>query len=460
MCSVPVNFHDGAKGALNLYRNVPVPFKSEEVVQIERMASLVATLYQATRDKVGINLITGTNELIEKARLYNPASPLTFDRIKKLVKEICELVSKSFRCFETSTFLEDYLRTPERYDLIATTWQKPFPQTISRKSVGLTGWVLEHARPVKIFDLIRFDQDRMLIEREYPGITWGDDLNIRDTVYVELKAEHGSHPPPISYMAVPIMNGERVCGVMRCSFAEKIPDHFADRELRLLKLIAAQIGQCWSHWLAERGRLEEKDAWEQFVSRLRGLNDIVNKQLEQVEFETTPIFKKALEIAAEVVKGAEILDIRLLKQEGSSNYFYFETTYGTAWHKGGESERRKRLETRFYLGNSLPQSAGEYVYHNRQTYVIPNVRAEQVFYKEVFPEVTQMVVAPIFRKNEIVGLFDIRGTGNGSFPEYVKHMAEVFGQLIGLYYDLMCEIRAGNLIGQQLSLANETSETL
>ncbi|MBS1787713.1 MAG: GAF domain-containing protein [Acidobacteria bacterium] len=443
MCSVPISYHDGGKGALNLYRNETVPFTAKEVIQIERMAPLVARLYQATRDKVGINLITGINELIEKARLYNPTFPLTLERIKNLLKEISELVSSLFRCFETSIFLEDYYRSPEVYELMATTWPKLFPQTVSRKGVGLTGWVLQNIEPVKIFDLMSFDKDKTLIEREYPGITWGDDLNIRDNVFVKLRQEYGDFPPPISYMAVPIMNGESVCGVMRCSFAEKIPDHFADRELRLLKLIGAQIGQCWDHWLTERGRQEERDAWRKFVARLRELNDIVNKQLEHAEskLEITPIFEKALQIAAEVVEGAEILDVRLLKQEEHSGYFYFETTYGKAWHRGGESERQKRLKTRFHLNNSLPQSAGEHVYKTRQTYVIPDVRAKQAIYQEVFPDVQRMIVAPIFRKNEVTGLFDIRGTGNRVFPEYAKHMAEVLGQLIGLSYDLICEIR-------------------
>lgn len=455
LCSVPVSFHDEVKGALNLYRNIPAPFAGEDVARIERAAPLAASVYQATRDKVSINLVTAVNELIEKARLYNPNPPLTLERMKMLLQEICKLVSDSFRCFETSIFLEDYFQTPERYELVATTWQKPFPQASCPKGQGLTGWVLKHAKPVKIFDLINFERDRALIEREYPGISWMDHLNIRKTVYEELKAEFGNHPPPISYMAVPIANGEQVCGVIRCSFAEKIPDHFADRELQLLKLIAAQVGQCWNHWLAVQ---EEERAWTKLVAGVGELNEFVNKQLDRPDPEVKPIFEQALRVTGEVIKGADILDIRLLDE--ARRLLRFEAVYGKAWQEGAEWERQARAQKIFSVDNKPPKSAGDYVCQTGKTYVIPDVRNKEVYFDGTFGSTKRMIVAPIRVRNEIVGVLDIRGTGDGAFPEHAKHIAEVLGHLIGLYRNLVDEVRNLKSTSDKLSREIDKNKAL
>lgn len=447
LCSVPVNFYDGAKGALNLYRRQDEPpFTSGDVARIERMAPLVDALYQATRDAVSVDLITAINELLEEGDLHDQERLPPRARIEALMQDICGLVATSFNCYETSIFLEDRFQMPQQYKLIATTWQESKPPKTCQKGYGLTGWVLERARPVRIYDLINFERDREMIEREYPGISWQDDLDVREMFFRE---KGRAYSAPYSYMAAPVMNGKRVCGVIRCSFTAKIPDYFADRELRLLQLIAAQIGQCWNRWLTERELADEERAWRQFVAGVGRLNEFVNKQLDRPEPEIKPIFDEALRVTATVVSGADILDIRLLDKE--KRQLYFDAFHGQAWEEGGAEEQQQSRKKVFSLGNLPPQSAGDYVYQRDKTYVIPDVRQQQIYYDETFLETKRMIVAPIRVRNEIIGVLDIRGTGEGAFPEHAKHMAEVLGHLIGLYRNLVDEIGELKTISDELS---------
>src|SRR5262249_34333463 len=54
---VPVNFLDGTKGALNVYRYDPVPLNESEQRAIEQQAALIPRLYQSIRDRVSLKLI-------------------------------------------------------------------------------------------------------------------------------------------------------------------------------------------------------------------------------------------------------------------------------------------------------------------------------------------------------------------------------------------------------------------
>ena len=256
-CAVPIIFLDDSRGVVTIYKNVPAAFTKQQATQIERLALMIPELYQAIRDRVSLNLLNSLDSLLCKSEHRDPNEPLSKKEIKDVFQGVCNLINDTFQSLETSIFLEDRLKTTGEYELIATTWPwlGGFKKTTYKKGDnGITGWVLSHAKKLKIFDLAYFERDKEAIRAEYEGLTWIDqlDLNsneVRSAIREKLELRPDDRLPPFSFMAVPIVMGDRVLGVIRCAVVREKPYYFADREVSLLTLVASRIGQYWNNWL-------------------------------------------------------------------------------------------------------------------------------------------------------------------------------------------------------------------
>jgi signal transduction histidine kinase len=439
MCVVPVTFPDGARGALNVYRNetFPQPFTPDEIIEMELLSALVPDLYQTIRHEVSLDLIGRINELLHGGELGVSGEPLPTEEIRGVLQEVARCVSASFQCLETSIFLADELASPEQYDLVATTLPQAFKKFSNRRDEpGLTSWVLKQARPVKVFDLIHFERDIETIRQEYPEITWTDSLDIIKTAHRELHMAEGDNLPPLSFMAVPVMKGDTVYGIIRCSITKDGPYYFAERELSLLSLVAAQISRFWSGWLSLRQMRQENRAWRAVVRSVGKLNNFVHKELAQPAPEEGRIFAEALKLTSSIIEEAEIMDVRLL-DEGMN--LRFVQTRGEAWDEGTEEERRRRRAQAFPVNDRSRPSAGARVYRTRRTYVVKD--PSDPHYSETFPDTRRLIVAPISIRDKFFGVLDIRATGDHDFPQHAEAISTLLGRQLGLYRHLATTIR-------------------
>jgi signal transduction histidine kinase len=269
LCVVPIDFHDGAVGAVSLYRTSEHPFSDPEISWVGELARMVPGLYQAHRDRVSLNLLAKVNDILHDAEIEADGRVMPKEAVRDLVQRVCQLVGDSFNCIEASVFLEDALDNPGVYDLVATTCAEAFEQLAYEcNSSGLTAWVLRHATAVKIFDLAFFKRDREDIQRRYPNLEWHHLGHTVEHARQAFNLGSASELPPLSFIATPIVMGGKVHGVIRCCIARQGPYYFAERELNLLKLVAAQLGRYWSNWLGRRA--EER----------RYRSDIVKMQAE------------------------------------------------------------------------------------------------------------------------------------------------------------------------------------
>jgi signal transduction histidine kinase len=430
-CSVPITFIDGARGAVNLYRRVAQPFSPIEVIQIERMASLVPRLYQTIRDRVSFNLISSVNETLHTADLRTQSRALlSKDGVRETLQEICERVSASFQCIETSVFLEDLLETPGSFDLMATTWPPslPFKKTTLRRkrTEGATGWVLEKGKAVRLFDLARFDAKST--NSEYPGLAWNDSLDIKSTVRKLLNKGPDEELAPLSFMAAPILWGKTVFGAIRCSVAKRGPFYFADRELHLLGLVAAEIGRFWRSWLTQRELQLDLHSLKALVQSIGELNSFVHKELTKSSPDEQRILKEALHVTANVIRGAEITDIRLL--DPATRELYFATTQGREWN-----EERRRI--RFSVDDE-ESSIGALVMNTGESYIVNDVKKNK-YYHKTFPNTKRLIVAPLSlcmektEKPDVSGVLDVRSVIDRPFPASAIHIATLLGRQLALY---------------------------
>ena len=464
LLSVPIIFTDGSRrGAILFYRKTPEPFSDEEIALGEQLGLLVPPLYQTIRVKNIYGVTRRVEQILNKAKQQTHSKEFsergTKSVIARALRQICDFISESFQCIETSVFLEDPLTEPGDYQLIATTWPIDVPKkTYHKEQKSLTGWVLFHRRPVKIFDLANFQRDKRTIQQQYRNIGWTDSLDIKNSIMHFLDRKDSSTLPPLSFMAAPIVMGDRVLGVIRCCTAKKGPYYFAEADLNLLELVATQISQYWSDWLNEMEMQEENRSWASFTEKIGKLNNYVLKELASVNPNEKRIMAEALRITRAVVKDAEIMDVRLVDE--TTNELFFFATDGDDWNKGSIREVANRKAHRFSVGSQPPTSAGAHVMQTRQTYSIPDITHRGSFYSEqlTFPGVKRMIVAPLKVESEIFGVLDIRGTGKKGFPRNAEAIADLLGVQLGLYHYLAKTV--GKLHKVELDLEAQAQERI
>lgn len=439
LCSVPITLHDGARGALNLYRKAPIPFTEIEVEQVEEIAKLVPTLYQTISDRISLKLIQRITAILHEADRQSPDVIPSKREIRSILQTVCNEIAKTFRCIEVSIFLEDYYESPSSYEPMATTWPGSI-KALTYKSYGdggITGWVLANMRPVNIFDLAHFNRDKEVIQLTYPGLDFTDSISLGSSMRQFLNLTLDDTLPPLSFMATPIITGRQVQGVLRCCTRRESPYYFSARELNILELVAAEIGQYWHIWLNRRETHQENEVWRVFIQSVARLNSFAHNELIKENPNELNIFTEALKVASKVIEGAEIMDIRLLDEQQGE--LYFAITHGQAWNNSNENQAQD-LKARRFTVRGNPQSAGAHVFRTGKPYVISDVE-NSPFYSEMFPETKRLIIAPISVEEKIFGILDIRGTGQRDFPKNAFAIATLLGQQLGLYYHLATTIR-------------------
>jgi K+-sensing histidine kinase KdpD len=166
------------------------------------------------------------------------------------------------------------------------------------------------------------------------------------------------------------------------------------------------------------------------IESVKRLNQFVHSELSKESPQELQIFAEALRVARSVIRGAEIMDVRLL--DDKTNELYFAETYGRGWNQGDEHEIELRRLRRFPVAGEV-RSAGAHVFLTKRPYVVYG--SSDPYYSETFPNTNGMIIAPIGVEEETYGVLDIRATG-AAFPRNAETMAELIGQQLGLYHYL------------------------
>ena len=151
-CCVPLTFSDGTRGAVGAYRKKSHVFGKRQTNKLAQIANLLPSLYRALKDKVEDDLIETLNQILRVSEDSQPELAMALGDLDKNLREVCNAVSQTYGCMQTSIFLEDPLESPGIFRLIATSWPgRPFRKiTYTAKDEGLTGWVLSRGRSVRI----------------------------------------------------------------------------------------------------------------------------------------------------------------------------------------------------------------------------------------------------------------------------------------------------------------------
>jgi len=414
-CAIPISCSDDRLRSLNLYRLPPGGLAKDELDLARRMAELVPGLFQAIRDRMSFDILQ-VLDLHLQGTEQGIAAGTGDAAVSEALQHACVLVGNAFQSRETSLVLENRLRTPNRYDVVATT----FPLHVSKKNYvagepGLTPWVLQNQRPVSVFDLACFEEDRPILETRYPGIYWADRDNVLGVAAKWFKSPATEELPPISFMCVPVIAGERLLGALRCCAAVRAPHYYAERDVDLLKLLATRIGQFWDNAQRQRESAEE-------IAGLRSITEGVSRlnRLAQAEFQQPQPNERGIDVeAAGALRGAVIAaDITAVVNMSTANG-QIEVTLpsGEALAPGDMAavlEAAERLRA-----DNCPQSGAA-------TVVAPG-GCERI---------RHMIAAPLRAGGATHGVLVAASTGEREFAPLALAIAGLVAEQISLYHHL------------------------
>jgi signal transduction histidine kinase len=435
-CSIDLELLDGNRGALSLYREGAVSLSEAEFDRLRQLAVLVPGLYQTICDRTGFALIKTVDGLLDRAESEARGQLLSLGRKERLVQDICHEVAASLGCLEVSIFLEHRVAEAGVFRRRGTTLPidlagpEEYAPTIGD---GLTGWVLERGRPVWIFDLANYESDRARIEREYPGLHWKDHLKIERIARQFLGYSEGNGPP-LSVMATPILVGPETLGIIRCSVRQPhaYSSYFSPRDLELLKLVAAQVGQCWSIWLNRIKIDRENQSWGALIQRIGELNDFAQRQLDREQPDDRPILDRALDIACEVIPGTDLASVRLVDVDRR-----MLTTAALRTRQRFVLDRAVRATYERSFVIDAPSASAAAILAGRQLVVDPTQPGQ---YPDISSNSTRSCHTPILVRNRVIGVLNLVSFGAIPFSSFACKAAEMLARQLGLYSRLAATI--------------------
>jgi signal transduction histidine kinase len=428
MCALPLKASGG--GVLEFYWTSAQPFDEAQRLGLGGAAETAGALLESIADKVSYNLLGRLNDLLR----LNPAgaadseSAMSYEPFPALAAEI----AKALGCLEVSIFLEDRLEKRGSFDLRASTC----PELVRKKSYlagesGPTGWVLRNARPVRIFDLFGFERDGAEIDTEHPGLSWRD-WGVRSAIAGLLDRQ----PGPLCFIAAPILDRSAVIGAIRCCCVTDGHFYLSRRELKLLELVAAQTGHYWANALSSREMALSNNGWRRLVESIIRLNQFAHQELQKKNPDEGEIFAEGLRVTKQAIQGADILDVRLIDDDGKE--LYFARTEGVAW----KTWSKEQLAQFRYPVDGEP-SAGAFVYNTQEVLYSEDLEKLKP-YRKIFPEVKRIICAPITAAKTRFGVIGICGTGAAAFHPDAPTFAQLLSGQLGLYHSLAITINRLN----------------
>jgi GAF domain-containing protein len=438
MLSVPLNLNNNDWGAVSFFRTHAAPLDSEEVLRIEQLVLLLPALCHFVRNNAHLNLIQKANIILSRAEIRNATSVPLNSRVRRDFLRLSSEIADTLKCVEASIFLEGVGSGSDVFQFTATPRQERatksnyyrVPKINYHQELGdeLASWLVAHASPVH------------QLEPSHPVLDEGSQDNASQDFKPKdsLHAVKGDYIPKtngngdmLSLMAVPIAAGDKLLGCIRCRTARKSSAHFAKHDLNLLQSVATHISHYWANWLKRCEAHEENRFWRTLLRGFNQLDEYAEDVLMREDGERL-ICRKALQVAASALKGAVILDVRLINE---ANELYFFELHSEDGSQGTDAEINSHKQDIFPANGSDPTSVGAYVMQQGVACVRTGDSVEP-YYREKFPGVKQMISAPIFIDGKCYGLLDVCGAGKLPFTDHAMKSVEMICQRLGSYVRL------------------------
>lgn len=454
-------------GCLNLYWKDRIAFDGPGREEALSVAQLLPYLHHAGQTQLRFDLIDSVKNLLLAVEVL-PDSEDPLRLAKGVIQGVAEEIAKRLNCVEVSVFLEEPHQEPGAFVNMATTCPK-FVYTDRYRTDDrgtLTSYVLRAKRPIHIYDLQHFHNDIARIHEQYPELRWNSKVEVIAPVMrgaMDIPKDDPDPLPPFSYMAVPVLSGDRVLGAIRCCGAKGSPHYFSANDVGALDVIAGQLAQFWVKYETGTRLQREMGVWRRYAHAIQALNRKAARALRRTVIDEKAILSICLEKLERVLPFADVLDVRLHEED---KQLYFAATGGTLWKELPAARKADLLKITYPLDKENPKSAGARAFYNQEPYIVKDT-ATDPYYMAIFEEVVCEVLAPIRlsnRRAETYGVLSISTTSRLPLESYVADVAKMLGQQLALYVDLarsLQELRSTQIqLDQTIQVQNQAYEDL
>lgn len=416
----PVSFGD-RNGVLTVRWPRALP-SDETLALVEAAAQLVPAMAHILHERASFRLVRAVELRLSEARGTAAARTPSWEERARAAQTICEDIAASLHCLEASLFLSQSMAGP--FGLVGTTWTGGMRHRSYERGTadGITGWVIKHRRPVRIYDKVTMDRDRAYLEQTYPGIRWEDSLNLREeqsAVRRMLDLAPEAESAPLGCIVVPVMAGQELVGVLRCCAPRLLAPYFSSEEEERLLAVADLLGRVWCSWLeTERHGVE-------WVRLLDGFNELGRHlETDQLPDErgATSVFDDALDVLHDVVTGADKLGIWLCRDDLQR----FELVSARSqdrqvgWMLSRHSDTRRETFGAFMS----VVSTGEVLRVNDYT---------KVSFRPLSDDVRSSMIVPIVGGRVRYGVLEVSTVGSRPFTTTSQTVVSVVARQLSLY---------------------------
>ncbi|MEQ8208254.1 MAG: ATP-binding protein [Lacipirellulaceae bacterium] len=449
MLAAPITLSEGVEGTLNFYKSEREALFDESLDPRKAMATATALskVYQALRSRESSSLLSKIEAIIQQHD-YHPSDPDKSAVSKNLLHSCATAIANSFRSLEVSVFLENPLQSSGTYNLHATTWQDwcEKTQTYSADSrSGLTGWVLSNRESIRLFDLSNFERDKERIRQQYENLEWHRSMQFLNAVRKKLNLQKSENLPPVSFMASPIVAGNRLLGAIRVCAAKSGPYYFSEADSELLLTAAGLIGHYWHERLSRRIIERDSVLFQGIVDHVGELNKVVKKNVAKavVSHSRYSLFNLALEKLNPPLQNASGYAVRSLKTPVPVKRRESETTSAIA----NNDATLVLMKGDAFAQSIVPSKAAssksvDCRIYNATKLASPNCRPLSLdrdsrinIYKEIGEEIEGMS-SPVLAGDTLQAVFDVFIADDTQSHQHASTISELIGEQLGLYLEL------------------------
>jgi signal transduction histidine kinase len=206
-------------------------------------------------------------------------------------------------------------------------------------------------------------------------------------------------------MSAPIMDGDRVAGVVRCSIGRG-PMYFGERQLAMLEQTSARVGSALSAVVRNR-------SLEALVENVKELNQFAHEELMKAAPDENRILEAALAITRRLLPDAERIDVRLLSDDDAS------LRHSAPDEAIGGDERRRPVEP------------------------ISNESSDQT------------IIAPLTLGAEVFGVLDVHAATGHHFHDFDVQTTGLLASQLAMYRRLAITIRHLKKLVRELNMLRD-----
>jgi signal transduction histidine kinase len=421
-----------ADAALTFYRQHSW-FAREEFEELQQAALLFALAYRFVVERASQALVREVHAIL-RCRVPAPeeradAQSQPSERPESRMQRVLDRIAAHFGFVEASIYLHNPSTDPAgRFTRVAEVWpwSKESLDSYLPGDGGL-GWVLQTGRPLRLLDLVLYSEDRDYYQRNYPGMVWNDRLDIKSEVRRNFELSE-DEVWPLSYVCLPVTDGNEIEGALRCCISRKGPYHVDDNSVAALSTAADLISDWWANWTRTQ---QEREARQSALSMVRSIGTTARYAIDHVRHSASAdkVVSRMLDLCRESVPQADIVELWMEESEG---------VLALADFGAASSEPRRKASTSEFIGEGKRNA-----FRNALSVrvVLNTEKAEAFAFAPPDRNVSSFTVAPVISKGAR-GILFFGASRETPWPAIIAGVAGSLADQLALYLDFQHQIRA------------------